>query len=283
MPAPKRLDPARSRAAKFGALLRELRLAKGWSQARLGREAAMSNSLISKIETGDYVPSRDTVRSLDSALDARGRLWKQRDELDDNPDSTRVRSFLTSQSHAEVTYHIGNYVPAMLETEEHTRIGLEAGLAYFGGQLEDKLVYRAEMRAILRRPDAPLFRCVLWESALHVKTGDTRIMREQLQHLIERSREPNVELRILPFAESIGCPDVGTVIIWEGPNDRVRAWRDTGNSFGTFISGRTEVSDLMYLYDHIRSRALQPDATRELISKAIEELYPCLAADLTCP
>ncbi|WP_372412431.1 Scr1 family TA system antitoxin-like transcriptional regulator [Streptomyces luteireticuli] len=268
---------------ELGAAIKKRRLAKKMTQAELGKKAALDHTSVSHIEKGTRVPHRDTFRRIDKTLEAHGAIFKLRDELDDSPDAERVRSFLTNQSRANVIYHVGNHVPAMLETEEHTRMALEAGLAYFGGDLEDKLAYRSEMREILKRPDPPLFKCVLWESALQVVAGGTTIMRDQLHHLIERSREPNIELHVLPFAESAGAPDVGTVIVWEGPNDRLRAWRDTGNSFGTFINGRTEVSGLMNLYDHVRSRALAPGATRELIRKAAEGLYPCLPPDSTCP
>ncbi|MGA5134428.1 helix-turn-helix domain-containing protein [Streptomyces olivoreticuli] len=286
MAAPGTLDPYRMRLAELGAAIKAHRLAmkpKKWTQEQLGKAVHLSESAIAHFEKGAHVPRRDVTRRIDKALEAHGRIYKLRDQLDDNPDAARVRSFLTHQSRAKVIYHVGNYVPAMLETEEHTRIALEAGLTYFGGELEDKLAYRSEMRAILKRPDPPLFKCVLWESALQVITGGTTVMRDQLHHLIERSREPNIELRILPFAESVGAPDVGTVIVWERSNDRFRAWRDTGNSFGTFFHGHAQVSGLMTLYDHVRSRALTPGATRELIRKAVEGLYPCLPPDSTCP
>ncbi|MDX3640717.1 DUF5753 domain-containing protein [Streptomyces sp. MB09-02B] len=63
--------------------------------------------------------------------------------------------------------------------------------------LPARSIPRAVSRLAGARP--PRLHAVVHEAALHASLGDPRIMREQLQRLIEASRLPHVTVRILPF------------------------------------------------------------------------------------
>jgi DNA-binding XRE family transcriptional regulator len=60
----------------FGAKVRELRAARGWSQSELGRRVAASKSLISRIETADRHSQPDLTCRLDIALGAFGEILR---------------------------------------------------------------------------------------------------------------------------------------------------------------------------------------------------------------
>ncbi|MBH1938208.1 helix-turn-helix transcriptional regulator [Streptomyces sp. AV19] len=276
MPGPEPLDLYQQRVAELGAAIKEQRLAKGWTQAKLGRAVALDHTAIAHFEKGRHVPRRDVVRRIDNALEARGRLFKLRDGLDDNPDSERVRRYLVKHSRAvKVKQICSHWMPPMLETEEHTRLSLEAGMCRRGGTLEDKVVYRRELRAITQRANAPALRVIIREAVLHETIGNERVMREQLLHLIDRSHDPNIEVRVLPFGTGSQNQDVGFVTMWEEPNGRMGAWRPRGDVSGLFVAGRADIAILSRLYDHLHRIALDQDATRSFIAKAVEELYPC--------
>lgn len=68
------LDPASSPWHRFGAEVRELRIACGWSQTELGSRVAASKSLISKIETADRRAQPDLACRLDIAFGVHGEL-----------------------------------------------------------------------------------------------------------------------------------------------------------------------------------------------------------------
>lgn len=57
-------------AASIGERLRELRKARGWSQQFLADSAGLTNSAISQIEKGYYLPKMDTLETLVRALGA---------------------------------------------------------------------------------------------------------------------------------------------------------------------------------------------------------------------
>lgn len=274
MAALRPLDSYLVRVAELGNAIREHRLAKGWKQAELAKAVALSPTAISHFENGSHVPRRDVTRRIDDALDAGGRLWRFRDELDDNPDAKWIARYLREQSKAATIRQITGFVPAMLETEEHTQLALEAGMPFYGGNLQDKIDYRAKMRAILRKPQPPTLRVVMWESALHTMAGDTRVKREQLLHLIKRSHDPNVELRLLPF-------HIGSIFMYEGfatiigrPRSSPLAHRAIGR-LGKFTTNQTSVAELTRLYDHLHDLALAPDESRAFLRKTVEELPPC--------
>ncbi|MFC5724107.1 Scr1 family TA system antitoxin-like transcriptional regulator [Streptomyces gamaensis] len=283
MPAVEPVDAYQRRKAELGAAIKERREAKRWTQAMLGKAIAVDHTYIAHFEKGRHVPRRDTARRIDKALEAGGVIFKLRDELDDNPDSPRWQRFLRSQSRASAICHVTNIVPAVLETPEHTRAALEHGLQFYGGSLEDKITYRAELRRTLRSPDPPHFGCILWESALQVVTGSSQVMREQLLHLIDRSHEAHVDLRILRFADSAGLVDTGTVVVWTRSNGTKQAWRDEAGSPGVFISDKRRVSNLALFYDQLRFHALGQEESRAFIRKTVEDLYPCRPNTLTCP
>ncbi|MFI0738406.1 helix-turn-helix domain-containing protein [Streptomyces sp. NPDC021100] len=141
--------------------MRAHRLAKGWLQKQLGKEVALDNTAISHFEKGSHIPRRDVTLRIDKALDADGAIFKLRDELDDNPDAKWLQRFLKEYARATTIHHITDFTPAVLETVEHTRLALEAGLPLYGGDLESKVAFRAELCEIMLRPDPPRFQVIL--------------------------------------------------------------------------------------------------------------------------
>lgn len=60
-------------AETFAAVLAELRTARGWSQGKLGIEAEIDHSYVSRIERGERMPHRPAVLALAEALEATER------------------------------------------------------------------------------------------------------------------------------------------------------------------------------------------------------------------
>jgi transcriptional regulator with XRE-family HTH domain len=54
--------------SRFGAAVRELREAQGWSQEKLAEHADLNRSYLGEIERGDAVPSLATIAKLAAAL-----------------------------------------------------------------------------------------------------------------------------------------------------------------------------------------------------------------------
>lgn len=56
--------------SEFSAVLSEIRSAMGWTQARLAREARLDQSFVSRMESGERVPERETLLRIIDALGA---------------------------------------------------------------------------------------------------------------------------------------------------------------------------------------------------------------------
>ncbi|MGK5640802.1 helix-turn-helix domain-containing protein [Streptomyces sp. URMC 126] len=273
------LDPYQARVIELGAAIRECRIAKGWKQAELGDEVALSNTAISHFESGRHVPRRDVASRIDAALGARGRIEELRDKVDDNPDAVWVQKVFKAEQRAVRIRHTASLIPALLQSGAYTRAILKAALPLYGGELEEKIRHRERRLAIMRRPNPPRFEAVLNEAALHTTIGGVDVMRRQLFDLIEASRLPNVEVRVRPF-DSVGIRgDVGEMSIMDLPNGRTAIHRLPD----LYITRRPSVTAHVALYDHLRAAALDPEASRALIRKVVDERYPCAPSALTCP
>ena len=71
MPRRERRHPA---AAKFGAIIRRLRTARGWTLRDLGREADMNPTYLGFLERGENVPTLAIILRLAKLLDV--DAWK---------------------------------------------------------------------------------------------------------------------------------------------------------------------------------------------------------------
>jgi len=75
--APPRLpEPASSPAALFGAEVRRLREAQGWSQDALGEQLSYSGQLVGLVENAKRTPSREFAENCDRLFNADGLLMR---------------------------------------------------------------------------------------------------------------------------------------------------------------------------------------------------------------
>jgi transcriptional regulator with XRE-family HTH domain len=79
-------------ADSIAARVRELRLAKGWSQERLAEEAGLSTDAISRIERGDRGPRLET---LDQIAQAVGLPLQKLVDFGEPPPRSRSKDELT--------------------------------------------------------------------------------------------------------------------------------------------------------------------------------------------
>ncbi|MBZ4322936.1 helix-turn-helix domain-containing protein [Streptomyces huiliensis] len=267
------LDPYQVRVIRLGAAIREHRLAKGWKQAELGTAVALSHTAISHFEKGSHVPRRDVTRRIDDVLGARGRIWTLRDELDDDPGAKWNQRLLRYESRAVRIRQAGGVIPALLQNPEYERAIIEKNNPFFGGDVEDKLKYRARRHAILKRPDPPQFSALISEAALYSLIGSRSIMRNQLTDLIASSQEPGIEVRIAPFEGNADLLQVfGGFTIMDLPGGKTVVYAASGLR-GLLIAKPEEVAGYIGIYDQLQARALDVEASRVLIRKVVREMY----------
>ncbi|WP_198535555.1 helix-turn-helix domain-containing protein [Streptomyces caatingaensis] len=267
------VDPYQARLAELGLAIRDHRVAKGWTQAHLGKKVALSNTAIAHFEAGKHVPRRDVARRIDDAMEAGGRIWNLRDELDDNPDAKLVQRVFGYESRAVRIRHANGVIPALLQSPEYERAIIEKNIPFLGGDAEDKLRHRARRHEILKRPDPPAFSAVLTEAALYAVIGSRSIMRDQLLGLIASSQRPGIEVRIAPFEGNADLVQVmGEFSILDLPTGRTVVYASSGVR-GLLVTKQEAVAGYTGIYDQLLTRVLDPEASRTLIRRVVRETY----------
>src|SRR4051812_29295776 len=177
----------------FGAEAARLRDLAGLSRSQLAKKAAVTASYIGIVETGVTRCRYDFAERLDTALDTGTALADAWSDLLEGKGYPRYFVDFTKAESSAVILRIYEafVIYGLLQTEAYARVLLVSDGAVSG---------RMKRQALLTRDDPPMFCVVMDESVLHRQVGDQAVMREQLEHLIEMSKRPNVTVHISPTA-----------------------------------------------------------------------------------
>ncbi|MCQ4197173.1 helix-turn-helix domain-containing protein [Streptomyces parvulus] len=228
----------------LGRQLEELRTRAGLSFEQAAESIGVSHSTIRRMEAAKVARLRlpdvekllqfygvrdqqeiDTF--LKSAREANKRGWwhTYRDVMPD--------WFAAYLSLEQAALHIRAYEPefvhGLLQTAAYARALLSAGNPHASSDAtERRVALRMRRQEILTRPAPPRLWVVMDETVLRWPVGGSEVMREQVDHLIEVGRLPNVTLQIMPFAG--------------GPHPAMRA-----GAFHVFRFRAPELPDIVYL------------------------------------
>src|SRR5262245_28594941 len=101
---------------------------------------------------------------------------------------------------AQIRGYEGQFVPGLLQTEEYMRALMRATLRDRRPEEIDRRVrVRLTRQQLLTRADPPWLWTVVDEAALRRPVGGAKVMRTQIERLIEAAELPNVTLQVLRF------------------------------------------------------------------------------------
>ena len=214
-----KLDPGRSdddREDLASALLR-LRRASGLSGERLARRCGMSQSKVSRIETGRLLPSVVDVEQMLTGLgvDAptkhellslarfanteyhdvrlsvrRGLHHRQRELAAMERSASDVRHFLPA------------LITGLLQTPEYMRAAMAPPVEPASSDVGKAVAAKLERQAVLHEPGKH-FTFLLTESALRWQLCPPSVMALQLDRLVSLSRLATVSIGVLPLDRSV--------------------------------------------------------------------------------
>jgi DNA-binding XRE family transcriptional regulator len=170
------------------------------------------------------------------------------------------------------TYHV-QLVPGLLQTEDYARAIISAGVPNAPDEVNKRLHARMARRTLLSRPDAPMLKAVLAESALRQLIGGPQVMRDQLIELTRVAQRPNVDLRALPYAVGARAGVEGSFVIlgYSDPMDP-----DIGYSEGiygnVYIEGADHVVRCNAAFEAIWDAALNEGQSAAFITAIAEDL-----------
>ncbi|WP_399891863.1 helix-turn-helix domain-containing protein [Streptomyces sp. BBFR51] len=162
-----------------------------------------------------------------------------------------------------------HFVPGLLQTEDYARSVLEAGtIGNAGGDAVERHVsLRMERQRLLERPDPPHLWVVMDETVLRRPVSiHGRVMREQLDKLLELAARDRVTLQVAEFEDG---PHPGTyapftLFRFAEPElpDMVFTEYLTG---ALYLDSRAEVSAHLEVLDHMTARAASTQRTEKIL------------------
>ena len=270
-----------------GAQLRRLRTEQGISREQAGTAIRASEWKIHRLENGQVgFKERDLVDLLRlyrvtdpgevAALLAIAReanepgWWLQYSDV--LPQWFRAYVDLESAASLIRTYQ-GQLIPGLLQTEEYTRAVVHgAQLDESPEEAERRVALRVARQTLLTRAGAPRLWAVVDEAALRRPVGGPKVMRAQIEWLIEVSRLPSVTLQVLPFSAGAHPAMVGAFSILRFADrelpDVVYLEHLTN---AVYLDKGDDVNRYLHVMDQICTHSERPGRVAEILSAMLPE------------
>ncbi len=198
----------------LGAQLRRLREASSITTAEAGEAIRATHSKISRLERGRsgakqrdvadllnlYGVTDDTEREqlLILARQANAPGWWQQ-YSDILPKWFELYVGLEKAASIIRTYEV-QFVHGLMQTEDYARAVILIANAHApAAEVDRRVSLLMRRQQLLFQPDAPELWAVLDEAALRRPPDGPKVMRAQLEHLLQITELPNVTLQIVPF------------------------------------------------------------------------------------
>jgi transcriptional regulator with XRE-family HTH domain len=269
-------DPETTPRGKLAKHLRQIRQAAGFAtMAPFAKRLGVSDDLISKIETGKHVPTRDIFLAwLDICeVSEEARVFITDFWVVARASSSGVREFFERYFDAEQKAAFLRMwglllIPGPLQTREYAHAMFLAG-----GLDEDEAAEQTDLRMKRRArvdgPNAAHVTALIYEPVLHCQVGAIETMIGQLEDLLELSHRRNVVIQVVPGTGSYFLGFEGAFEIASGPaisDTVIMVTVEDHASDEPDVAGK-----VIALFETVRSYALNAAESRALILEAIEK------------
>lgn len=273
------------RRRRLGLELKRCREEAGMTQEQVAEHFEWYTSKVTRIETARVSVTPRDVRDMLSlygvedeeyrnALVDLARRSKEKSWWADYKDIMRSGAFIGLEAEA---VSLRTWQPIMvhglLQTSEYARALLKLGLPDPDPESIDRRVeLRMKRQERLTAKEQPLHLSVIFdESVVRRVVGDKKVMRGQLNHLLELSQLPNVNLQLLPLDSrqnaTIGGP--ATLIEFREALDLDVVYLE-GVAGDYYEEQPEEVARYRRIFERLSASALSLDETATLIAKVLE-------------
>jgi transcriptional regulator with XRE-family HTH domain len=184
------------------------------------------------------------------------------------------RTYMDVEAAAAVirTYQ-GQLVPGLLQTADYARATI-AGmlLPRSPEEVERRVTLKLARQQVLEQPDGPRLWAVVEEAALRRPVGGARVMRGQLERLIDATGTASVVLQVLPLSVAVHPAMTGAFSILRFADqelpDVVYVEQLTN---ALYLDRRDDVNQYLQVMDSISMRAAPPDRTVDLLQGLLKD------------
>jgi transcriptional regulator with XRE-family HTH domain len=271
----------------LGAQLRRLREASDMTQLAAADVIRGSEAKMSRLESGRVAFRRRDVADLltaygvteEPARDVLLRLAVQANEPgwwhrfnDTMPDwfSTYVG---LEQAATIIRSYEAQYVPGLLQTEAYAFAVIDLGQAVRVDEVMRRVRLRLQRQQLLYLQYPPDYWALIDEAVLRRNLGGRQVMRDQLAHILEASKRPNITVQVVPFersdAAAVGGPF--TLLRFAEPDLPDIVYLEQLNS-ALYLNRDVDVETYLKTVDRLAAGALTPGRSTELIASVRDAL-----------
>jgi transcriptional regulator with XRE-family HTH domain len=271
------------RRRELGALLRNLRLERDLTVEQVSRQLLFSASKLSRIETGSRAATQRDVRDLCdlygvTAPGERDRLMELARESKQvgwwQAYALPYTTYVGLEHEADtMRFYQSAVVPGLFQVADYTRAIHQVGIPSFDKALiEERVRERGTRQEVLARPEPPVIDVILDEAVLRRPIGGPRVMRSQLDRVLEMARLPMITVQVLSF--SVGAhpaleSDFAILSFGERASKVVYVEDLAGQIYMERVQ---DVERYQQVFDRLRTMASSPQDSTRMI-KAIRESY----------
>ena len=270
---------ATARMRSLATELTDLRVKAGLTTREAAKLIGTSPSSLNRLENGGKVIAAEDVSAL---LVAYGVTGVKRGELLGLARESDIQGWwetggsLPRQATALITFEAQAarivdasmlLVPGLLQTAEYARAVMTA-TGVTGSEMEAMVSARLGRQAVLSKPRPPAYLAIIDEAVLRRPMGGAGVMAAQLRRIVEATRKPHLDVRVLPFARGGHTGLDGAYVLLEFAAERPIVHLEHKRS-GLFMDEPDDVSPFQTATDTLVATALGPaDSTEFLASVA---------------
>jgi Domain of unknown function (DUF5753) len=180
---------------------------------------------------------------------------------------------LEEAAHIIRTYEV-QFVPGLLQTEDYARAIMRQGATEISvEEIDQRIELRIRRQALLTRPVAPRLWAVIDEAALRRPIGGPKVLKAQIERLLQIGKLPNVVLQVLPFHVGGHAGEAGSFSILRYPEpELVDIVYIEQLTHAVYLEKREEVDQYLLTMERLCVQSASPRESTDLLSKILTEI-----------
>ncbi|MEV5733728.1 helix-turn-helix transcriptional regulator [Streptomyces sp. NPDC052292] len=253
-----------------GRQLRLRREAVGMRAAEFGRVVGYGEDMVYKVESGKRIPRPEFLDKADEVLSAGGLLAAMKEDVAKVRYPKRVRELAQLEAKAvELQLYDPLNVHGLLQTPEYARALLRMRRPAYSEDVVDRgVAARVARKSVYERDPAPEISFVQDEWTLRRPLGGRKVLRRQLEHLLQVGQLRNVEVQVMPMDREEHAGVAGGIEVLKFENGSA-VGRSPAVANGRPVDEPRQLRILELRYGIIRAQALTPRESTTFIEQLL--------------
>jgi len=269
------------RSRQVAAELRRLRKRAGLTTGEAGARLGISQSKMSRVETGssglqiddvsamlglNHVPAKRREEILNLVREAAEPGWVR---IHGRGLPEQWQALIEWEDKAtSLSYFQPTMIPGIVQTPDYIRAILRATAdrELPESEVDTKVAARLARQAILSRTLPPALQLLLYEPALRVPVSGPDVMAAQLRHLAELARRPRVTVQVVPLAVGPHPGLEGPFLLMDFEFDPPLVHLEN-RAASIFLEEDSHIASYRLAWQRIQAKALSPEQSVALIAR----------------